>query len=155
MTGCYPHGVHQERSGIRFDFAGYDDAGRLAVLVEAKRRAGTDATWAAQLRRNLFAHGSIPEADLFAVIVPDRLYVWRASSPMDALPEHDIDARPLLAPYFSQVGASPETIAPEAFELLVGWWLDDLTHKEVVEGTLTPSGLPSAVRGGRIAYEAA
>lgn len=147
--------MQETRSGIRFDFAGYDHAGRLSVLVEAKRRAGTDATWAAQLRRNLLAHGAIPSADLFVVIVPDRLYVWRSSSPAEAPPAHEIDARPLLAPYFAQVSASPETISPEAFELLVGWWLDDLTHTEAVEEALKPSGLPTAVRGGRIEYEAA
>lgn len=138
-----------------FDLAGYDHTGRLAVLVEAKRRAGTDPGWASELRRNLFARGGVPQADLFAVIVPDRLYVWRASSPADAMPDHVIDARPLLAPYFARVGVTSDAIAPEAFEMLVSWWLDDLTRQDIVEDALKPSGLPGAVRGGRIEREAA
>lgn len=138
----------------RFDLAGYDHTGRLAVLVEAKRRAGTDSGWASELRRNLFERG-VPQADLFAVIVPDRLYVWRASSPTGARPDHMIDARPLLAPYFARVGVSPDAITPEAFEMLVSWWLDDLTRQDVVADVLEPSGLPRAVRGGRIEREAA
>jgi hypothetical protein len=138
-----------------FDFAGYDRSGRLAVLVEAKRRDGTDVSWASKLRRNLLAHGDPPEADLFVVVVPDWLYVWRASSPIDALPDHVVDARPLLGPYFARVGVTAETIAPEAFEMLVSWWLDDLTRREVTEDSLIPSVLPNAVRGGRIEREAA
>ncbi len=147
--------MRYDPKAVRFDFAGYDHTGRLAVLVEAKRRANTDAGWASMLRRNLLAHGTPPTADLFVVVVPDRLYVWRTSSPADALPDHVIDARPLLEPYFTRVGETSETIAPEAFEMLISWWLEDLTRRDVAEDLLKPSGLPGAVRGGRIEREAA
>jgi hypothetical protein len=66
-----------------FDFAVCDDAGRTRAIVEAKRSLGTDAAWAAQLRRNWLAHGLVPAADVF-ILVPDRLYMWHGSTPAGA-----------------------------------------------------------------------
>jgi hypothetical protein len=124
-------------------------------MIEARRRLRTDGSWAAQFRGNLLAHGQPLTADLLAIIVPDRLYIWRSSDPPDAPPTHEIDARPLLAPYFERVGVRPEQIQPLAFEDLVGWWLNDLARGDVAPVTpeLSMSGLLEAVSGAQIMHE--
>jgi hypothetical protein len=124
--------------------------------VEAKRRLSTDSRWAAQYWRNLRAHRFVPSTDFFALIVPDRLYIWRSAEPPDASP-YEVDARPLLAPYFERIGVQPGQIEPMAFELLVSWWLNDLARQQVDARAVTPdlsrSGLLEAVSGARIAHE--
>lgn len=124
-------------------------------MIEAKRRLGTNGSWAAQFRGNLLAHGEPPAADLLAIIVPDRLYVWRSSDPPAAQPAYEIDARPLLAPYFERIGVRPEQIQPMAFEVLISWWLNDLAQGDVAPITpeLSRSGLLDAVSGAQIIHE--
>lgn len=90
------------------------------------------------------------------LIVPDRLYLWKLSESSDA-PPHEVDIRSALAPYFARVGVGPAQIEPMAFELLVSWWLNDLSRQEKPEQSTAPellrSGLFSALSGARIAHE--
>ena len=141
---------------VLHDFVGYDGAGRLKVVVEAKRRSQTSGAWAAQFRRNLLAHGSALPGDLFAIVAPDKIYTWRAGAPTDARPDAEIDARPILAPYFERAKTAPDHIDATAFELLVAWWLEDVARQaEPISDELKRSGLPEALAGGRIAREVA
>jgi hypothetical protein len=139
-----------------FDFSAYDAMGRRTAVVEAKRRLRTDSRWAAQYWRSLRERRSIPSSDYFALVVPDRLYIWKSSAPPDATP-YEVDARPVLAPYFARVGVGPAQIEPMAFELLVSWWLNDLSRQEGETQRLAPelarSGLLDAIAGARIAHE--
>jgi hypothetical protein len=155
IVSC-PHRSYTDLT-MRFDFTVYDDSGRTRAIVEAKRSLGTDAVWAAQLRRNWLAHGPLPPSDAFILVLPDRLYMWNGSAPDDALPDVDIDAGPLLTPYFQRINTTPERIDPQVFEMLVAWWLEDIAspmgsseHRERV-----PPWLLDAVTGGRIVSSAA
>jgi hypothetical protein len=142
---------------LPFDFTVYDDAGRPRATVEAKRSLGTDAAWAAQLRRNWLARGLIPAADVFVLVLPDRLYMWHGSPPAGALPDVDVDARPLFAPYFQRVDTTPGRIYPEAFDMLVAWWLEDLASPTATDerrATIPPQ-LRDAIAGGHIVSSAA
>lgn len=140
---------------MRYDFAAYDGDGHLKVLIEAKRRSHTSRDWAAAFRRNLLAHGHTPEAELFVLVLPDRIYTWRAGSAMDAPPDAEIDAAPILAPYFKRAHVDPKTIDAMAFELLVAWWLEDLARQVGPDEQLQRSGLAEALAGGRIARDVA
>jgi hypothetical protein len=142
---------------MRFDFTVYDRSGRARAIVEAKRMLGTDTAWARQLRSNWLEHGPLPAADLFVVVVPDRIYIWNGDAPAAAGPLFDIDARPLLGPYFERIGISPEQFEPRAFEMLVAWWLRDLARKAPprAPSSLMPSALQDAVAGGQVVSEAA
>jgi hypothetical protein len=141
---------------VRYDFGAYDGAGHLRLVVEAKRSLGTSAKWAFDFRRNLLAHGGPPPGELFAIVAPDKIYTWRAGAQMDALPDAEIDARPLLAPYFKRVHTEPASIDPRAFELLVAWWLEDVARQaQAPDERLKSSGLPEALAGARIAREIA
>lgn len=140
-----------------FDFAAYDERGRPTVQVEVKCRLSTDASWATDFRSRMYKYGRKPFAELFMLVVPNRLYIWQAAEPPDAPPTHEVDARPLFAPYFERVGLSPQQIEPMAFELLVSWWLRDLARSagESVAPGLVGSGLAEAISGADITHQAA
>ena len=74
---------------------------------------------------------------------------------MGAVPDAEIDAREILAPYFEKSKTEPERIDPGAFELLVAWWLDDVAREGGTDERLSRSGLPEALAGSRIAREVA
>jgi len=136
---------------MRYDFAAYDKDGNLAVVVEAILHLNTDAVWASELRRNILAHGALPRADFFMVVVPDKIYVWNGRADPQAEPA-EIDARDLFAPYFERIGISPETIVSAAFEQLVFWWLNDLARSVPadVDARLRQSGIVDVVAGGHV-----
>jgi hypothetical protein len=103
------------------------------------------------------AHGSPPPGELFVIVAPDKIYSWRAGAPINAPPDAEIDASPVLAPYFKRANAEPERIDPMAFELLVAWWLEDVARRgeTTADEGLKGSGLLEALAGGRIAREVA
>ena len=117
-----------QHSGI--DFAAYDREGRVVLLVEAKSRRGTSEHWAAQLRRNMLAHGILPWAKYFLIATPERMYLWKQEhpNPGDVPPEFTIDAAKIFQPYFQKLHQEPSNIGPEAFELLVLTWLTDIAR---------------------------
>lgn len=114
------------------DFIAYDRQGRAVLLVETKIRRGTSEQWAARLRRNMLAHGTLPWAKYFLIATPERMYLWRQEGveSADAPPEFTIDAEKELKPYFEKLRQDPSHIGPQAFELLVLTWLTDVAHSD-------------------------
>ncbi|BAY85671.1 hypothetical protein NIES267_51720 [Calothrix parasitica NIES-267] len=47
------------------DIAVYGKDKKLQLLVEVKSRHGRSINWAAQMRRNMYAHGLLPETRFF------------------------------------------------------------------------------------------
>lgn len=148
---------------LRADLALYDGNGRLTAVAEVKNRFGTSTEWAARTRRNILAHGGYWRSDFFLLITPDRLYVWKdaGTDPTEQLPTYELDLGPIFAPYFENAGLDPRQVSGQAFELLVGAWLSDLTRSSNASNQwsrdqdwLDRSGFRSAVRDGRIEYEA-
>lgn len=146
------------------DLALYDRDDRLIAVAEVKTKLGTSREWAAQLRRNILAHGGFRAADFFLVVTPDRLYVWKGAGNEPAIvpPTYEMDTRPILEPYFEGTSVDADSISGPAFELVVGAWLSDLIRSETEpeklskeEGQLAESGLLSAIKSGRVEYEAA
>lgn len=145
------------------DVALFSRDGRLMAVADIRSRRGTSAEWAAQLRRNLLAHGDFPDVDFFVVVALDRVYLWKRTGtrPEVVPPDYQLDAWPLLAPYFEGTRASAQNVSRPAFELIVTSWLGDLLRSEgqapLPEGQngLLESGFLDAIKGGRIVYEAA
>jgi hypothetical protein len=117
-----------QHSGI--DFVAYDREGRVVLLAEAKSRRGTSEHWAARLRRNMLSHGMLPWAKYFLIATPERMYLWKQErpNPRDVPPEFTIDAAKVFQPYFQKLRQEPSNIGPEAFELLVLTWLNDIAR---------------------------
>ena len=145
------------------DLALYDESGRLTAIVEVKNRFGTCAEWAARTRRNILAHGGRWKSDFFLLITPDRLYVWKDAGvdPIERLPTYEVDLGPIFAPYLENAGLDARKVSGQAFELLVAAWLSDLTRSSSTpkdrkrqQDWVDESGFGTAVRDGRIEYEA-
>ena len=146
----------------RADLALYDRTGQLIAIAEVKNKLGTSCEWAAQLRRNILAHGGYYSADFFLLVMPDRLYLWKnaGTAPTLTPPTYEVDTQPLFAPYFKSAGVDPRHVSGHAFELVVAAWLGDLVRsgekpEKLANGQnwLVESGFLTAVRDGRIEYE--
>jgi len=142
----------------------YHNDGWPIAAVEVKTKLRTTPAWAAQLRRNLLAHGGALPAEYFLLVTPDRIYLWRGggTDPRDLPPTHVVDAQPIFEPYFAATHLRPNQIEGDAFELLVGSWLSDLTRLDPATDAsglagdgLARSGLLTAIRSGRVEYPAA
>ena len=142
------------------DITAYDKDGQLAAVIEVKNRMGTSRDWATETRQILYSNGLVPKARFFLFAMPDRIYCWKnnASASEAVEPDYEIDARPILEPYFRRSGLKPESLMGNTFSFLVASWLSELiladrlgTHPQ--PDWLTESGLVDAIRDGRLAYE--
>ena len=146
------------------DLSIYDRDGQLTGIVEIKNKLGTSREWAAKLRRNILAHGGFRNIDFFLLVTPDRLYLWKGAGvePKRVRPTYEVAAQPFLERYFKKAAVDSGAISGEAFELVVAAWLADLVRYEPASKKLAEehcwlveSGFLTAIRNGRIAYEAA
>jgi hypothetical protein len=145
------------------DLVAYDDRGQAVLLVEVKRSRDMSELWAAQFRRNILAHGTLPMAPFFLIATPERFYFWRqgdAGSEAE-LPHFTIDATKELKPYFEKFGLTPEKISSEALELIVFSWLNDIVgfgqsaaRQDSSVRWLSESGLLGALGSARIELSA-
>ena len=119
------------------DFVFTNPDGSIALVVEAKNRLNSSRRWAAEMRRNMHAHGAWPHTAHFLLALPDKFYLWRdnANAPGMVIPDYELDATFALGPFFQRFGISPENMSAETFELVVGSWLEDLRL-----GGLVPAG---------------
>lgn len=138
--------------------------GQLALVVEVKRKTDVSPEWAANLRRNILAHGTFPKAPYFLMVFPDKFYLWsNAEADQDqSQPTYTIDATPILQPYLERAGVSAEQISGHSLELIVTSWLGGIIHSDqppenidASQQWLIESGLYAALIGGKFELEAA
>ena len=148
----------------RADLALYNRDGQLIAVVEVKNKLGTSAIWAAQLRRNILAHGGFQNAPYFLLMTPDRIYLWKDAgiAPVLTSPTYEGAAQDILSSYFDQSAIEPSEVSGAAFELIVAAWLENLVRVADKPEDLTSeaiwlveSGLLSAIQDGRLEYEVA
>ena len=121
-----------------FDIGIRDREGRPIAIVEVKRRRGTDLAWARRFYQSNIGSEPLP-ADFFLLVTVDTIYLWRRS---DSVPEPAvIDAAPVLRRFFEKSGTDPSSISAEAFELLVFFWLGELSQNPPVKGEEQPLAL--------------
>jgi hypothetical protein len=141
----------------RWDVAVYDRDDQLVLVVEAKTKRGAGKDWAANLRRNILAHGVYPNAPFFLIAFPDRFYLWTQSNTKlgYSLPDYTIDAEPLLKRYFTQSGIDPQKVSGRSFELIVSSWISEIVNSDRLptEKWLIDSGLYATIAGGRLEHE--
>jgi len=141
------------------DLIAYDHRGQALLLAIVKGSHNTSELWAAQYRRNILAHGTLPEAPFFLIATPARMYFWRQrdSGPEEELPQFTLDPTNELGPYFQRVGLTPEKVRGETWELIVYFWLNDIAEKGQLRAKKDPtlrwlseSGLLEALGKARI-----
>jgi hypothetical protein len=146
----------------RLDLAAYNRDNQLILVVEVKKLLGISKEWATRLRRNMLAHGTLPNVKFFLLAFPDRFYLWNDADikPVESEPTYTIDVRPILAPYFKRSGITSKQISEESFELIVASWLGELIHShkspeelQKSQKWLIDSGLYATLEGGRLEHE--
>jgi hypothetical protein len=146
----------------RWDVAVYDRDNKLVLVVEIKKKLGASPEWAARLRRNIFAHGSFPNAPYFLMAFPDRFYLWSDPDTLDlnTAPSYAIDPRPILQPYLEPSNLVLDQISGSSLELIVTSWLSRLIHSgassdelDSTQRWLTDSGLYAAIEQGSLGHE--
>ena len=92
------------------DFIAYDNAGRIILVAEVKRRLGTSERWATHFRRNMLAHGFLPKSPFFLIATPERMYFWKQDQQGagDEPPSFTLDAAKALEPYLERLGRPPQ-----------------------------------------------
>ena len=146
------------------DILAYDRDGQLALIAEVKSKRGTSSDWAAKMRRNMFAHGLMPNAPYFLLALPDAFYLWknngRAADVIE--PTQSVDPDPFLRPYYKKSGLISTDLTGRSFELIVASWLNQVVQAKSpheLENTsqdwLINSGLFERLVGGHLELEAA
>lgn len=142
------------------DFVVYDPDGQLALIVETKSKLDTSRRWATHMRRNILAHGILPNAPFLLLALPNRLYLWKngGTSPELVEPTYDVDATPFFRPYYAKAQVEPESLSSQSFDLIVASWLNELLQgtepanlPDEARNFLDESGLLEALRGGSVA----
>lgn len=142
------------------DLVGYDSDNQLALVVEVKKKQNASLDWATQLRRNILAHGTLPNTPFFLLALPDRFFLWKNGDKNHETsdPAYTIDAKPVLMPYLERAGVKAEQISHQSLEIIIAAWLSELAQKEpnqldASERWLVESGLYAALVGGRLEHE--
>jgi hypothetical protein len=135
---------------MRADFIVTGPRGAPRVFFEVKRRSQTSAPWARQLRQNILDQAASREADYFAIVTPDALYLWPPGSATDADPVL-VSIEGTFREYATRLRQDLSRLSSHGFELLVSAWLGDLVNG--LSGTEVPPGLLDAVRGGKLVSE--
>jgi hypothetical protein len=140
------------------DFVVYSPSNQLLLVVEVKATRSESPEWAAKFRRNLIAHGAIPDAPFFLLILPEHAYLWKnALATQEAPPTFVTRTKNLLDPYLSRYGDDYSALTGSSLELAVRSWLNDLAnpnwHSQASEDQLlTDSGLAAQIRDGAVSY---
>jgi len=146
------------------DILAFDKNGQLALIAEVKSKRGTSMSWAARMRRNMYAHGYLPDAPYFLLALPDVFYLWDNSrrSLVEVAPNRKVDPHPFLEPYYESTGVSPTGVTERSFGFIVTSWLNQVLHakspQEVLidnQSWLVESGLFDRLAGGHLELEVA
>ncbi len=141
------------------DIAVYGKDKRLQLLVEVKSKHGTSSSWAALMRRNMYAHGLLPETRFFLLALSDKFYLWKDSGILiEAIePSYEINPLSFLEPYYRKANVSPSHIAGASLELIITSWLTQIITVPSIDllardykDWLIDSGLFDAIQGGYI-----
>jgi hypothetical protein len=131
----------------------------IQLAAEAKALRNLTSGDAAQLRRNLLAHGTAPPANFFLLLSPEHFYLWKDGKTVDVLPpDYTIEAPPILQRKTGEVPVARLTSI--SFEMVAFSWLDEVIHcptkdqaAEIAGTWIVESGLYDAIRNGVLKTE--
>lgn len=134
-------------------------AGDTLATIEIKNRQNLSSDVAADLRRNLVAHGMTGPASYFMILSQDAGFLWKdpGSIAPEAAPTQEFSMRDVVSRYFSHSG-NQERLSESVLELLVLQWLNELAASNngasgEPEKLLAASGFLESLRGATILAE--
>lgn len=138
------------------DFMLYTKSNELLLAVEVKAIRNQNEHWAVKLRRNLLAHGAVPESTFFLLVLPEHIYLWK-DAPAEAPPTFVSDTKSVLKPYLSKFIEDATHLSESSLELAVRSWLNDVSdparHETAIgdeNKLLEESGLAARMRHGAV-----
>lgn len=146
---------------MTLDIVAYDRRGGVVLLAEAKSVRGKDGAWAAQFRRNLLSHGTLPFAQFFLIVTAESMYFWKQANDAttEELPDQTLDAAVMLKRYLERLHQSPERIDSYMLQWIVSFWLEDIVATGGEEyahdpssGWLFDSGFIDAISGAHLQF---
>jgi hypothetical protein len=146
------------------DILVFDRNGQLALIAEVKNKRGTSSEWAAKMRRNMYAHGLMPNVPFFLLALPDSFYLWHNTGrTLEVLePTQKVDPQPFLRPFYEKTGIPADTLTEQSFEHIVTSWLNQVLTATIpqdlpqeTQDWIISSGLFDRLAGGRMELEKA
>jgi hypothetical protein len=144
------------------DLVAYNVDGQVTLVAEAKSKTDTSREWAIRMRRNMLAHGLLPNSPFFLLALPDKLYLWKDVGNIPELvePTYEIDGTAFFQPYYKRAGIQVERLNNQSFELIVTSWLNEVIQSGLPQEIpakyrqqFQESGLLEALKGGTIAIQ--
>ncbi len=133
--------------------------GSPVAVIEVKNQRGLDSETATALRRNLIVHSVVPNAQFFALINQENIFLWSRPAEEDtaAPPDIVVPATEILQRYADGIDTSVR-LRGRDLELIVYQWLTELTLRDSfiltgVEQELNATGFLTAVRDGTVVLE--
>ena len=140
------------------DISVFDEFGQTLLLAEVRTPDfPTTPEWAAAVRKDITQRmkGFVPP--YFLVVSRDNSYLWISPAAPEAPPDIQISSEELLSDYLRPIDSTAATIVGSALELVVGFWLQDLTYGKRTASRSLPGhiNLPAAAENGRIEFATA
>ena len=146
------------------DILVYGPDERLRLVVEVKNILGVSAEWAAQLRRNLLMHETLPNAPFFLIVTAEHLFVWKNKKTLvePEMPDYEINTAEVFASYIDRFRISLVELSEPSLELVVISWIHDLIDSDFSHQTthfehnwVVDSGLYEALKHGSVITQVA
>lgn len=132
--------------------------GNPIAVVEVKNQQNLSRDVATKLRRNMVAHGLLPQIPYFLLTSQDVGYLWKEPKQvsLDAPPTYEFPMDKVVARYLKREPG--QRLHGAELELVVLQWLTDLalgTQKvvEEPEKTLALSGFNESIKGATVLTE--
>ncbi len=133
---------------------------RIIAIIEVKNRQDLSRNIAMILRRNMMAHGLLPQTLYFVLLSQDIGFLWKGSEQenLQAPPAVEFSMKQIMDRYLPEMNPE-ERLRGAELELLVLQWLTDLTwgSQETIEEpekSLAPSKFLEAIQGATVTAEA-
>jgi hypothetical protein len=135
-----------------------DSQGKVIAIIEVKGQETITGEGAAQVRRNVLAHSTVPPSPFFAVVTPTTGYLWRTGPSVDSdlsyarLPDATFSTEGVIQRYLPEPRPTRHRNG-QHLELVFYQWLTELTNgmladKSDADEALSKAGLVDAARGG-------
>lgn len=140
------------------DISVFDEFGQTLLLAEVRTpEFRTTPEWALTVRKDIARRMKDFVPRYFLVVSRDNSYLWTSQTAPETPPDVQISTEELLGDYLRRIESTAATIVGSALELLVGFWLQDLTYGKRTAKRALPEliNLAAAAENGRIEFATA
>jgi len=144
-----------------WDLMAYDRNGQLVLSVDIRKSPTASPEWAAELRKNILAHGVYPITPYFLMALSDQFFLWKNGNAVnpESKPTYTVDAGPIVNPYLEGTKYTADDLDRGTFKFILSAWLGKLIYHgrpreeiKAIAEWVVESGLYDAIDGGRLEF---